>query len=76
MAMREGITEETIEKLLKEQNVNDFYIENIKTRLGIVEKKPERVRKTVAIKKNEGVEEIKEQDIQRPVTTIIENGQT
>ncbi len=48
-ASREGITEETIEKLLTEQNVNDFFIENIKVRLGIIDKKPERVRKTVRV---------------------------
>lgn len=46
-AMQLGIKEEDIEKLLSEQNVNDFQIENIKVRLGIVDKKPERVRKTV-----------------------------
>ena len=47
VALRAGIAEELIEKLLKEQNVNDFYLENIKARLGIVDKKPERVRKTI-----------------------------
>lgn len=47
-AMQSGIKEEDIEKLLIEQNVNDFQIENIKVRLGIVEKKPERQRKTMA----------------------------
>lgn len=46
-ASKQGITEETIEKLLSEQNVNDFYIENIKIRLGLVDKKPERVKKPV-----------------------------
>lgn len=46
-ASRHGITEEMIEKMLSEQNVNDFYIENIKIRLGIVDKKPERIRKPV-----------------------------
>lgn len=46
-AQRQGITEDTIEKLLEEQNVNDFFIENIKVRLGIVEQKPERIRKPV-----------------------------
>ena len=56
-ASREGITEETIEKLLTEQNVNDFFIENIKVRLGIIDKKPERVRKTVRVTTN--IEETK-----------------
>jgi hypothetical protein len=46
-AQRAGISEETVEQLLTEQNVNDFFIENIKIRLGIVEKKPERVRKPI-----------------------------
>jgi len=37
-----------VERLLNEENVSDFYLENIKVRLGIEEKKPERVgRKTV-----------------------------
>ena len=44
---RHGIAEETIEKLLREQNVSDFYIENIKVRLGIKDVKPERIRKPV-----------------------------
>jgi hypothetical protein len=46
-ASRHGITEEMIEKMLSEQNVNDFYIENIKIRLGVIDKKPERIRKPV-----------------------------
>jgi hypothetical protein len=46
-AQRVGISEEQIDKLLDEQNVSDFFIENIKSRLGIVDKKPERVKKPV-----------------------------
>lgn len=47
-AVAAGIQEETIETLLKEENVNDFYLDNIKVRLGIIDKKPERApRKTV-----------------------------
>lgn len=46
-ASQQGIAEERITTLLSEQNVNDFFIENIKHRLGIVDVKPERVRKPV-----------------------------
>ena len=53
-ALSLGISEKQIEQLLDEQNVNDFYIENIKARLGIVDKKPERIRKPI---KNQVVEE-------------------
>jgi hypothetical protein len=44
-AMQQGISDDVVEKLLNETNVNDFCIDNIKVRLGIVEKKPERVKK-------------------------------
>jgi len=36
-----------IEKLIAEENVSDLYLENIKIRLGIVEKKPERIKKPI-----------------------------
>ena len=43
-----GIDEAAIEKLLNDENVSDYYLENLKIRLGIIEKKPERApRKTV-----------------------------
>lgn len=57
-----------IEKLLKEQNVNDFYLENIKARLGIVDKKPERVRKTIQVPKTEEIKQEEEKVNMRPVT--------
>ena len=68
VAQRAGISEEMIEKLLKEQNVNDFYLENIKTRLGIVDKKPERVRKTIQVPKTEDIKQEEEKVNVRPVT--------
>ena len=56
---------------MKEQNVNDFYLENIKARLGIVDKKPERVRKTIQVPKTEEVKQEEEKvniHNMRPVT--------
>jgi hypothetical protein len=47
-AERFGITREDIERLINESNVNDFYIENIKIRLGIKEVKPERRKRSDA----------------------------
>ena len=39
-AINIGIKEEDVDKLLIEENVSDLYLENIKIRLGIIEKKP------------------------------------
>eukprot|EP00347_Sterkiella_histriomuscorum_P022325 403330878 len=64
-AQKHGIEESTIDQLLQEQNVNDFFIENIKARLGIVDKKPERVKKPVN-KPSPKQEEQKEPLIQEP----------
>ena len=47
-----GIKEEDMEKLLMEQNINDFSLENLKIRMGIIEKRPDRMRKTAATPKN------------------------
>jgi hypothetical protein len=47
-AERFSITREDIERLINENNVNDFYIENIKIRLGIKEVKPERRKRSDA----------------------------
>ena len=46
-AIKAGIPEENVEKLLSEENVSDFYLENLKIRLGIIEKKPERATRKV-----------------------------
>lgn len=42
-----GIGADTVEKLILDENVSDFYLENIKIRLGIMpEKKTRKDRKT------------------------------
>jgi len=44
-----GIKDQDIEEYLSNNKINDFYLENLKARLGIVEKKPPRTpRKTLA----------------------------
>ena len=35
-----------MDEILKNKKISDFYIENLKIRLGIIEKKPERIRKS------------------------------
>lgn len=45
-----GIPEEEVEKFLKEQNINDFNLDNLKIRLGIIEEKKPRVKKASASK--------------------------
>lgn len=41
-ALAIGITEQAIEDLLNLENVNDLQLDNIKIRLGIIDKKPVR----------------------------------
>ena len=46
-AIQAGIDEATIENFLKNDNINDSYIENIKIRMGIKVPKPVRVKKPI-----------------------------
>ena len=46
-AYQVGIPEEQVEKLLAEENVSDFYLDNLKIRLGIIEKRPERATRKI-----------------------------
>ena len=41
-----GIPEEKVEEFLKDNNINDYSLEGLKVRLGIIEK-PERKKKTL-----------------------------
>jgi hypothetical protein len=51
-AGKAGITQGDIDKLIHSGNLSDYYIENAKIRLGIIEQKPPRVqRKTTIIAK-------------------------
>jgi hypothetical protein len=51
--VNEGIQEEEVEKFLENNTINDTYLENLKSRMGIVKKKAPRVKKPVAKAKEE-----------------------
>ena len=48
-ASAQAINEKDVEEYLSNNKINDYYLDNLKARLGIVEKKPPRTpRKTLA----------------------------
>jgi hypothetical protein len=48
-AVHAGIKEEEVESYLNNNNINDYNLQNLKTRLGIVDPKPERKTKRATV---------------------------